>query len=408
MFQFVQPKLTISSHLGKTPFGKPEPQILDPQKVYIFGSTHIDVGGCSHYRILFISQLIARDNANTAFYDARLLFCHRDILPALSSFRLQRACGIRDIEWFDKFLMVAKDKYHFPIVYEIDDILIPEDIPVYNCFRGIYKDSKESIPVYMGGSDAVTVTCAPLADYYSKKFGLPREKFHVIPNYLPRYFFDSYDEAVILDRIRSQKKRKPRICFSCNQSHFDIYRTGAGDDFSGILDWIVENRRRYQFVFHGGFPPALERYRSDFICIPVGPFLDYPRVRRSIRADLYVQPLRHSLFNECKSPIKLLESWAEGTPAFVQDLSCYREVAPEACFDTPDKLERMIGDLFADPDAQFRLIRDNYARMNAYWLDNHLNEWLEVMLFPNGVEKSAGETEKKDDSSCNLQMPGIY
>ena len=201
---------------------------------------------------------------------------------------------------------------------------------------------------------------------------------------LPRFFFDSYDETLILERIRSQKGRKPRICFSCGMSHYDVKRTGAGDDFSGILDWIVENRHKYQFIFHGGFPPALEQYRDDFERIPFGPFLDYPRVRRSIRVDLFLQPLRHSLFNECKSPIKLLESWAEGTPAFVQNLGPYMKISPEACFDTADDLDRKVGALFADTDAQFQLIRSNYARMKAYWLDDHLSDWLEVMLFPKG------------------------
>ena len=107
-------------------------------------------------------------------------------------------------------------------------------------------------------------------------------------------------------------------------------------------------------------------------------------MRRSIRADLFIQPLRHSLFNECKSPIKLLEAWAEGSPAFVQDVGCYKRIAPDACFDTADTLDRMVNGLFADPDAQFETIRANYARMKDYWLDDHLNDWLEVILFPKG------------------------
>ncbi len=382
MFQFVPPKLTAPA---RPEAQKKKPGVtLNPDKTYIFGSTHIDSGGCSYYRILFISQLLSQIHERAVFCDTRLLFAYRDVFPNLSCFRLQRACSVGDLAWFRGLILPAKQKYRFPVIYEIDDILVRDDIPVYNCYRDIFKEGRDALPVYMDGSDAVTVTCTPLADYYSGKFGLPRDKFHVIPNYLPRYFFDSYDEAVILDRIRSQKKRKPRICFSCGMSHFDMLRTGEPDDFSGILDWIVENRRKYRFIFHGGFPPALEKYKNDFECIPIGPFLDYPRVRRSIRADLFIQPLRHSLFNECKSPIKLLESWAEGTPAFVQDLGSYRRIAPEACFDTPDKLDRMVSALFADPDAQFQFIRANYARMKNWWLDDHLDEWLEVMLHPNG------------------------
>ncbi len=385
MYQFVQSKLTAPVRPEPTARkANPPPAQLPPRRNCVFASTHIDVGGCSYYRILFISQLISQVYDNALFSDARILFNNRELFPLLVSFRLQRACGVANLEWFRNFLLPAKKHFRFPVVYEIDDILVQEDIPVYNCYRSIFKEGKDAIPGFMEGSDAITVTCAALADYYSSKFGIPRSKFRVIPNYLPRYFFDSYDEAVILDRIRSQKTRKPRICFSCSMSHFDMNRTGAGDDFSGILDWIVANRHQYEFVFHGGFPPALAQYADDFTRIPIGPFLDYPRVRRSIRADLFIQPLRHSLFNECKSPIKLLESWAEGTPSFVQDLGSYRQIAPEACFDTADTLDRKVRALFADPDAQLRLIRANYARVQDYWLDNHLNDWLEVMLFPNG------------------------
>lgn len=385
MIQFVPQKLTYPPRTNPLKADKaPAPVQLPANKLFVFGSTHIDAGGCSYYRVLFISQLLSQIYDKALFCDARLLFRYREIFPVLSSFRLQRACGVRDIRWFRDVILPAKEAYGFPMIYEIDDILVQEDIPVYNCYRDIFREGKDAIPVYMDGSDAVTVTCAPLADYYSAKFGLPRDKFRVIPNYLPRYFFDSYDETVVLDRIRSQKSRRPRICFSCGMSHYDMNRTGAGDDFSGILDWIVENRRKYEFVFHGGFPPALAKYAADFIRIPVGPFLDYPRVRRSIRADLFIQPLRHSLFNECKSPIKLLESWAEGTPAFVQNLGSYMRIAPDACFDTPDTLGRMVDALFADPDAQLQTIRANYARMKDYWLDDHLGEWLEVMLYPRG------------------------
>lgn len=382
MLQFVTPKLNISA--GSRLAESSRAPLIDPRKTYIFGSTHIDVGGCSYYRILFVSQLLSQVYDHALFNDARLLFNNPELFPLLASFRLQRACSIRDLKWFNDVMLPAKRKYGFPLVYEIDDILVREDIPVYNCYRDIFMQGAESIPVYMAGSDAVTVTCATLADYYSRKFGIPRDKFHVIPNYLPRYFFDSYDEVVIRDRIRSQETRKPRICFSCGMSHFDMRRTGAGDDFSDILGWIAENRKKYQFIFHGGFPPALEKFAADFVRVPVGPFLDYPRVRRSLRADLFIQPLKRSAFNECKSPIKLLESWAEGVPAFVQDLGSYTRIAPDACFDTPEKLDRMVAALFADPDAQIQLVRRNYARMEEFWLDKHLDEWLKVMLYPNG------------------------
>jgi len=378
MYEFVQPQLEIPANVSKAaPSRAP---LLKSGRTYVFGSTHIDAGACSYYRILFISQLLSQIYNQALFCDARLRFNFKELFPFLSSYRLQRACSVNDLKWFRDVIIPAKRQYGFPVIYEIDDVLVRDDIPVYNCYRDLFKEGAESIPAFMNESDVVTVTCAQLADYYSRKFGIPRNKFRVIPNYLPRYFFDSYDEAVILDRIRSQKTRRPRICFSCGMSHFDMLRTGAGDDYSGIMDWIVENRKKYQFIFHGGFPPSLEKYAEDFSRITIVPFLDYPRVRRSIHADLFIQPLHRSVFNECKSPIKLLEAWAEGTPAFVQNLSNYMQIAPDACFDSPETLERMVDSLFSEPDAQLQLIRQNYARMESFWLDKHLDEWLAVML----------------------------
>ena len=372
MYEFVQPKLEVPA--------TPRAPLLKPGQTYLFGSTHIDVGGCSYYRILFISQLLSQIYDQALFCDVRLRLNYGAMFPFLSSYRLQRACSLRDLKWFRDVILSARKQYGFPVIYEIDDILVRDDIPLYNCYRDIFKEGADAIPAFMNDSDVVTVTCASLADYYNSKFGIPRNKFRVIPNYLPRYFFDSYDEAVILDRIRSQRTRRPRICFSCGRSHFDMNRTGAGDDFTGILEWIVENRKKYQFVFHGGFPPLLEKYADEFIRIPSVSFLDYPRVRRSIHADLFIQPLQRSMFNECKSPIKLLEAWAEGVPAFVQKLGNYMQIAPEACFDTPETLGRMVDSLFVEQDAQLQLIRRNYARMDAFWLDNHLDDWLQVLL----------------------------
>ena len=107
--------------------------LMKSSQTYVFGSTHIDVGGCSYYRILFISQLLSQIYDHALFNDARLLFNNESLFPFLSSFRLQRACSVSNLKWFREVLLPAKRKYGFPVIYEIDDILVQEDIPVYNC-----------------------------------------------------------------------------------------------------------------------------------------------------------------------------------------------------------------------------------------------------------------------------------
>ena len=107
MLQFVPPKLTAPSR-PKITQPKKTPMPLDPEENFFFGSTHVDVGGCSYYRILFISQLLSQVYANTAFCDIRLLFNYQSLFPKLSSFRLQRACAACDIPWFRDILLPAK------------------------------------------------------------------------------------------------------------------------------------------------------------------------------------------------------------------------------------------------------------------------------------------------------------
>ena len=162
MLQYVPKKIVIPPSVQGSQTVKPV--VLDRNKVHLFASTHIDVGGCSYYRVLFISQLISQKYVNTSFCDARLLFHYTHVFPMLASFRLQRACGLRDIPWFRNTILPAKQRFGFPVVYEIDDILIRDDIPEYNCYRDIFREGAQAIPVFMDGADAITVTCAPLAE----------------------------------------------------------------------------------------------------------------------------------------------------------------------------------------------------------------------------------------------------
>ena len=138
MLQFKQPALTLPARLAAP--AKNKPIWLDPRRTHIFASTHIDVGGCSYYRILFISQLLSQIYDQVLFNDARLLYNNRDHFPLLTSFRLQRACSTKNFDWFNKVLLPAKNAFHFPVVYEIDYILVLEDIPVYNCYRDIFRE----------------------------------------------------------------------------------------------------------------------------------------------------------------------------------------------------------------------------------------------------------------------------
>lgn len=389
MFRYVPPKITLNSNIAVSQDRNTIIQesltntdFFQDNKNHFIASTLIDNGGCAYYRIRFISSLLEQRYGNCHPVDSRRLY-PLDILQTIESLRVQRLNSPNNLPWLRQAVMkVKRERNPFRLIYDTDDVLVLQDIPLYNCYRDCLKDTEKAIPYFMEASDIITVTCKNLADYYEKKYSINPEKFKIIQNYLPRFFFDHFHPLEIRARFDSLKKRKPRICFSCSGSHFDVMsRNHDVDDFSGIAQWIIDNRKRYEFIFQGGISPLFLKYGSDFKRLRYTDFLSYPLSRREIDADLYIQPLQKSAFNECKSTIKLLEAWAEGVPAFVQDITNYKQVAPEACFSDAESLDRMVTRLFnMSTDEYLQLVTDNYRKMDAHWLENNLDKWIPVII----------------------------
>lgn len=391
MYQYVgsQLKLEVPANRKNS---LPEPfnakKIFADENDHLFTSVSTESGRCSYYRMRFVSEAIEQKYVHAVAADARLFFrdLNNPMLSVMDSIRLQRPNHSHEFSLLTDILLPAKKKNPFNVIYDIDDILVPEDMPLYNSFRDAFPEGKKAIPFFMEKCDIVTVSTKKLADYYIGKFNLDPDKFKIYPNYLPRHVFDRYSEVEAEHRFEEigagAGKRKPRICFSCSPSHFDSKDVNHGDDdFSEIMPWIMENRHRYDFVFHGGANRTIYENKDDFTLVPYGPFLDFPWVRRHINADLYIQPLKKSLFNECKSAIKILEAWAEGRPIFVQDINQYKEFSPESCFGSVEQLANMVDSLFSSTvDNYLNIVRSNYVRLQDYWMEGHVDDWAPILL----------------------------
>jgi hypothetical protein len=89
---------------------------------------------------------------------------------------------------------------------------------------------------------------------------MPRERFIVIPNYLPRWWIgDAYNYERQM-ALYKQTRNKPRIAMACSMNHFDIQNQNNGiDDFSHIIPWIEHHIKKndIQFIFVGGVPKQL-------------------------------------------------------------------------------------------------------------------------------------------------------
>ncbi len=360
-------------------FQMPEPvrKSLDDGRQHVFLAVN-DGGLCGYWRSRFISQALEFVYADKcACIDSRIAMYDRGLLNAADSCRCSRFCKEHELQWMRYARQVTGGR--LKLIYDIDDILVYDDIPEYNMFRNLFPGIENILRDAMLEADVITVTSEYLRDYYVNKLQIPPERFVLIPNYPPRWLFDNYHPELVHARCRRHKKHQMRIGIAASATHFSA-DTETGDDCSVIADWIIRNRKKYKFVFKGGFSSYFEPYADDFEIHPGSNLLAYPKDKLALDVDLMIQPLQDNLFNRCKSLIKFYESWGDGTPCFVSGVANYLEAAPECCFRDSAELDGLIADLFSSEKTYMSVAENNYKRLNSLWLDKNLDKWIEVMM----------------------------
>lgn len=244
----------------------------------------------------------------------------------------------------------------------------------------------------MSLADIITVSTETLRDFYIKRLNLPREKFIVIPNYLPRWWIgESYNIDKQLQQYKEHKKNKLTIGFCCSSNHFDIHNNNNGeDDFTHLIDWIIKNISKFNFVFVGGVPRQLISYVQRGLITYQQPsdIFNYPREMHRRSIDLLLAPLQDNEFNRCKSNIKFLEFAALGIPMAGQNISTYNKYT-KLVFDNTNDIDNLCDKLFFNADSeeyyanvikQQRDIIDNPSILspNGFWLEKNFKQYFEL------------------------------
>ena len=304
--------------------------------------------------------------------------------------RIQRWYGYDKLKILKEFLKPLSEKLGFSIAYEIDDVLLYDEIPAYNIAKPSFHPDRVGTTVkdIMDLCDIITVSTEKLKEFYIKHYNLPAEKFIVIPNYLPRWWIgDSFN----LDRQMFQWKQQreiPRIAFACSVNHFDVSNNNNGiDDFSHLIPWIINNMNRYHFIFVGGVPLQLQKYipTNKISYQPPSDIFNYPREMQLRKIDLLVAPLQNNEFNKCKSNIKFLEFSALGIPMAGQNICTYN-TCTKLVFNNGNDLDGIIEKLFFKHDSeeyyrniileQRKIIEGDPQKSNTgYWLEKNISTY---------------------------------
>ena len=358
-------------------FRKPQPPPplampgSDLKRAVYYGA---DLGGCNAWRMGFPAYYM-NYNSKAIINELSSMVVDPRFYPGIASVTLQRQAT--DVQ--KSFLQFMKDggrELGFKVNYEIDDIVFHEDIPDYNRCKFAFEDEKirATIEDMMGMVDEVTVTCDFMKEYYKSKTSNPY--ITVVPNYIPKFWFDGfYNRNDVYTRYEKNKK-KPIVLYAGSGTHFDVVnKVNQRDDFAHVVDHIIKARKKYQFVFMGGFPHQIKPFidSGEVLYYDWVQLLDLPRGLFSIGANATYAPLENNNFNKAKSNIKLLESGALGMPCVAQNLCTYDKA--DLTFDSGSDLIDRLDVLFKDENSFMSYSDKARAYTETMWLENEEN-WM--------------------------------
>ena len=364
-----------------------------PQERYFNSLLHpADMGGCGHYRMKFPSMAAQTMRRDIRIVESTKMIPLPEFYRDMRMVRVQRQVSSQQCKFMLEFLKPLSMQYGFWLVYEIDDVIGPDDIPLYNMGRAAYQfaDIDTNIRKMLNCADFVTVTTDRLKQYYHEKYGVPNENIIVVPNYLPRWWIgEAFNKDAIAARYE-ENIRKPRIAIASSTTHFDVNKMNGGvDDFTHIVDFIRDTSDKYQWLFVGGCPVQLEDLvASRKIELHRGSdLLNYPRELVGKNIDIIVAPLQDNVFNRCKSNIKFLEMSALGIPSICQNLTPYTPYT-DLLFDDANGLQNQIDNVLKTKKHYMKVVQHNRNIIDygdsqspdGWWLEKNMNIWLQQFM----------------------------
>ena len=341
-----------------------------------------DYSGCGYWRMIWPEQILTAYQ-NMIVQGSTCMIRDKAFYGNIKSIRLQRQASPSQLQFYKEMRKMADD-IGFRLIYEIDDIVLHEDIPDYNKYKFAFesKQTRDSIIEMMNISDEISCTCDYMKQYFLDKTS--NKNVTVIPNYPPRFWLDGfYDENLLMrnyDR-HVKKKRRPRVLYAGSGAHFDVdNKTGQQDDFAHVRDVIRKTSNKIQWVFLGAFPPVLhDLVRSGKIEFHQWkPMYDLPRFIQSLKVNCMVAPLIDNTFNRCKSDIKYIEACAHGLPVVCQDMITYQQ--SEYKFNTGDDMIDQINSILKDKQQYMKACRRARQYINDKWLElpDNINKYKEL------------------------------
>lgn len=279
-----------------------------------------DSSGCGHIRNIFPMTYLNSEFGKTKKFHLMIspfMIYQEDILQRTRSIFFQRSMSPKQIPPVEKYFKL-KNKYSYKMVHDIDDFIWSgndegEDIPPYNfSSEKVTDEIRKSSVELMKMMDVCCVSTEFLRNYVAY-LGIDKNKIKVVPNCVPRYFWNRPEKEPIQEKLK-----KPTFIFTGSPTHYYNKKKLAGDLDGAWTEWIIKEVKadRIKFYCMGGLPFVFESIKDKITVIPWLNSYQYHLAVLDISADFSIGPLVPNYFNYAKSDIKYKEACASGS-AFI-------------------------------------------------------------------------------------------
>ncbi len=271
--------------------------------------------------------------------------------------------------YIDRYMQIHSDAYRLgiPVIFEIDDLLweLPEGHPDKETHY--YTDALLPMLLAAWTADAITVPSDGLKEYL---YWL-NQNIYVLPNFLNLNLWTLRLPELSHSEVIS-------IGYMGGDSHLpDLQAIGPV-----ILDILNSYNGMVKFTSWGlkPHPSLLKHPLVEWHSLTPGDYAAYAKYCSKQRIDIYIAPLKNSLFNRCKSSIKVLEYISLGVAGVASDLEPYSSVIKPGVTgllaETNEHWETHLKALIEQPDMRLEIAKQAQASVRQDWLiSDHFYLW---------------------------------
>lgn len=336
-----------------------------------------DYGGCGFYRCMS-PNLLLNLHEKAVIVESTVMILDPRFYTTVEAVKVQRQATPTQLDFIKAIkglqTQARAQNKTLKLIYEVDDVVFDDDIPMYNRNRDAFTDPKiqQSIREIIHNMDEVTVTSEYFRDYMISKTGF--KNVTSVPNYLLKWWFDRYYNLGQLVNKFERTKKKPVIGIFASGTHVDVLnRTNYQDDFAIVLPYIIKTLKDFEWRFYGSHPIPLKPYidRGQAKYIPWTKLPNFPQSMADSEVQVAFAALQKNEFNNCKSNIKLLESGAIGLPCVCPDLPPYKDAILK--YKTGEEFIDCIKHVTKNQSQYADYCKRSRAYIEDFWLDDEKN-----------------------------------